>query len=64
MVAVYELNVLEVAAGGIVVGGARFFEHFSRHAALSRSTEYENHSFLFLVPSLVSGWQLETRTKD
>ena len=43
--AVDKLDFLDIATGGIIVNGARFFEHLSRHAALSRSTEYQNHSF-------------------
>ena len=44
VVAVRELDILQVASGGIPIGGTRFIEHLGRHAALSRSTKYENHS--------------------
>ena len=44
VVAVGKLDFLQVASGGIPIGGTRFIEHLSRYAALSRSTKYENHS--------------------
>ena len=38
-----EVDFLQVPLGGIVVNGARFIEHLSRHAALSRSTKQQYH---------------------
>ena len=38
-----EVDFLQVPLGGIVVTGALFIEHLSRHAALGRSTKQQHH---------------------